>query len=61
MYFELCFSFTVHIRNMFVALKTKKIYIIVSLYAHFYQVFMGEWIIGSIWVKVLSKPIDPRY
>ena len=66
MYFELCFSFTVHNRNMFVPLKTKKIYIIVMTGTHFTVFkflldFHGRMVIGSIWVKVLTKPIDPRY
>ena len=64
-YYELCFSFTVFNKNIFVRLKTKKIYIIVMTSNHFTVCkfllrFRCEWSIGSMWVKELTKPIGPR-
>ena len=64
-YYELCFSFTVFNKNIFVRLKTKKIYIIVMTSNHFTVCkfllrFRCEWSIGSMWVKEVTKPIGPR-
>ena len=64
-YYELCFIFTVYNKNIFVPLKTKKIYIIVMTSNHFTLCkfllsFRCEWSIGSMFVKELTKPISPR-